>query len=236
LAIGEAARVIQRGLADVMIAGGTGNRLNLTPQLYRGDSNLSHRNHDPAGASRPFDAQRDGMVNGEGAGCFLLESAAHAAKRQAIIQARVLGFGCSYERQDQHRDGSGITNAIRRGLGDAKLQPGDIGYVNAHGISTIADDSMEAQAIHRTLGEVPVTAPKSYFGYLGAGGGAVEMAASVIGFEKGLIPPTLNYEHPDERCPVRVVSSGPMPMGKPAVMVLNQAATGQSAAVVITAP
>jgi 3-oxoacyl-[acyl-carrier-protein] synthase II len=236
LAIGEAARVIQRGLADVMITGGTGNRLNVTPQLYRGHSNLSHRNDDPASASRPFDARRDGMVNGEGAACFILESAEHAAKRKATVQARLLGFGCGYERRDASREGSGISLSIRRAIADAGLRPEDIGYVNAHGVSTVADDPIEAQAIHRTLGEVPVTAPKSYFGYLGAGGGAVEMAASVIGFEKGLIPPTLNYQHPDEQCPVRVVASGPIPMGKSAVAVLSQSATGQDSAIVIAAP
>ena len=239
LALIEAIRVIERGHADVMLVGGTGNRLNLTPMLYRGDSNCSHRSNDPAAASRPFDADRDGLVNGEGSAVFVLEQEEHAARRGASVFARVLGGGCGYERVDGAgpRTGAAIRTSILRALGDTQLKPIDIGHVNAHGLSTIEDDILEAQAIRDCLGDVPVTAPKSFFGSLGAGGGAVEMAVSVLGFEHGVIPPTLNYETPDPRCPVQVVHGKPAEMRDPrTALLLNQSGTGQAAAVVIAAP
>lgn len=239
LALIEAIRVIQRGHADVMLVGGTGNRLNLTPMLYRGDSNCSHRADDPAAASRPFDADRDGLVNGEGAAVFVLEQEEHAVRRGATVFARVLGGGCGYERVDgrQPRTGAAISTSIERALRDAQLTPGDIGHVNAHGVSTIEDDILEAQTIRQCLGDVPVTAPKSFFGSLGAGGGAVELVVSVLGFEQGWIPPTLNYQTPDPRCPIQVIHGSPAELRDPrTALLLNQSGTGQTAAVAIAAP
>lgn len=237
LAMMEAARCIQRGQAEVMITGGTGSRLNITGLVFRGHADLSHRNDAPTSASRPFDAQRDGMVNGEGSGAFVLEDAAHAAARGAKVLARVLGFGSSYEplSASKTRTGSGIRASIQQALRDAGLSPSDVGHVNANGLSTIADDLVEAHAIHDTLGDVPVTAPKSFFGNLGSGTGAVEMAASVIALEQGAVPVTLNYDTPDPRCPVNVVHGQPNSTAKPVAVVLNQSQPGQAAATILAA-
>jgi 3-oxoacyl-[acyl-carrier-protein] synthase II len=238
LALIEAANVIQRGHADVVITGGTGSRLNLTSMMYRGDSNLSHRADDPAAASRPFEASRDGMVNGEGAAAFILERSDFAKARRATPLARVLGFGSAFETRldGSLEERSAIRNSIRNALRAANVMPQDIGHVNAHGVSTVNDDKVEAQAINFCLGDVPVTAPKSFFGNLGAGGGAVEMAASVIAIEHGEVPVTLNYDRPDPECPVNVVHGKPYRSAKPTALVLNQSGTGQTVAVLLAAP
>jgi 3-oxoacyl-[acyl-carrier-protein] synthase II len=238
LAVIESVCYIQRGAADVMIAGGQGSRVNLTRIMYRGDEYWSHRNDEPARACRPFDAQRDGTVIGEGAGAFILESRRHAAARGANILARVLGFGRSFDRVPGHHavGTDGFRRAIEGALTSAGLGAADIGHVNAHGSGMIEGDRFEAQAIRSCLGDVPVTAPKSYFGCLGAGTGAVEMAASVLAIATGLLPATLNYEFPDPACPVNVVRGQPLPVGKRTAVVLNQSETGQTAAVVLGPP
>ena len=190
-----------------MIAGGQGSRVNLTRIMYRGDTYWSHRNDEPQRACRPFDAQRDGTVIGEGAGAFVLESRRHAEARGAKILARVRGFGRSFDLvPGRHAAGTdGFRRAIEGALASAGLGPSDIGHVNAHGSGMIEGDRFEAQAIRSCLGDVPVTAPKSYFGCLGAGTGAVEMAASVLAIATGTLPATLNYEFPDP--PARSTSS-----------------------------
>lgn len=238
LALIESVCYIERGAADVMIAGGQGSRVNLTRIMYRGDTYWSHRNDEPQRACRPFDAQRDGTVIGEGAGAFLLESREHAAARGATMLARVLGFGRSFEHMpEQHTAGpDGICRAIEEALASAGLAPEDIGHVNAHGSGTIAGDRFEAEAIRRCLGDVLVTAPKSYFGCLGAGTGAVEMAASVLAIATGTVPATLNYEFPDPACPVNVIHGQPLPCEKRTALVLNQSETGQTAAVILGPP
>lgn len=151
--------------------------------------------------------------------------------------SRILGFSSTFEphRPDEPLQGIAIRTAIREVLAQAGLQPSDIGHVNADGLSTTMDDQVEAQAIRETLGDVPVTAPKSYFGNLSAGTGAVEMAVSVLAFEKGSIPPTLNYHRPDPTCPVNVIHTKPAPLGAPVALVLNHSRVGQSLAVVIAA-
>ena len=121
-------------------------------------------------------------------------------------------------------------------LEDSGLAADDIGHVNAHGLSTPSDDRVEAQAIRDTLGEVPVTAPKSYFGNLGAGSGAVELIASVLAFAHGKVPPTLNYRKPDPDCPINVIHGEPMPLDKPTALVLNQSKIVQSMALLLLAP
>ncbi|HZZ28915.1 MAG TPA: beta-ketoacyl-[acyl-carrier-protein] synthase family protein [Pirellulales bacterium] len=211
-ALAEAVRAIERDSADVMLAGGVGCRIHPTAMAYRGDGDLSHRSDDPASASRPFDAQRDGLVNGEGAAAFVLESRQHAQRRGAPILAQVLSYASAHEplrgNQAVYAEpltGSAIRQVIAEALRRAHLQPGEIGHVNAHGLSTMEDDRCEAQAIHALLGDVPVTAPKSFFGHLGSGGGALELAASVVGLQAGEIPITLNYQHPDPACPVNVI-------------------------------
>ena len=235
LALMEASRYIQRGQADVMIAGGTGSRLNITGLVFRGVKDLSHRNESPSEACRPFDADRDGMVNGEGSGAFVLEEAGHAAARGASVLARVLGFGSSFEPKSKSgsRSGCGVRSTIQQALREAGLAASDVGHVNANGLSTIADDAMESSAIRDLLGDVPVTAPKSYFGHLGSGTGAVEMAASVLALEQHEIPKTLNFQRHDPGCPLNVVHGQSRPMTKMTAMVLNQSLTGQAASVLL---
>lgn len=237
LALIEAVCVIQRGAADVMLAGGVGTRVNLTRMLYRGDSGWSHRSDDPAGACRPFDADRDGGVIGEGAGVFVLERREFAEARGAKILARVSGFGRSFESPylGSRLTGIGTRNSIQAALCSAGLDARDIGHVNAHGASTIDHDRMEAQAIQACLGDVPVTAPKSFFGCLGAGSGAVEMAASVLAVAEGVVPATLNYSRPDPECPVNVIHGQPLRVDNRTSLLLNQTETGQAAAVLIDA-
>jgi 3-oxoacyl-[acyl-carrier-protein] synthase II len=240
LAIIEAVQYLQRGWVDVMIAGGTGTRLNWTQLAYRSTENLSHRFDNPAGACRPFDADRDGMVNGEGAGAFVLETRSHAEARGAPILAVVRGWGQGFngDRHGWRRDGRGIAQAIQQALRSADWTPNRVGHVNAHGVSTIIDDQAEAQAIHSTLGNRPVTALKSYFGNLGAGSGAVEMAASVLALQHGSIPPTLNYHRPDPNCPVRVIHDAPLTdsTATGSALILSHSSLGPTAALLIERP
>jgi 3-oxoacyl-[acyl-carrier-protein] synthase II len=236
----EGVRVIERDAADVMIVGGVGARINPTSQAYRGHSDLSHRNDNPTRACRPFDAQRDGLVNGEGAAAFILESRQHAEKRGAPILARVLGYSSAHEplRPNQPLAGLAVRRALVDSLSRAGLQPTDLSHVNAHGLSTIDDDRYEAQAIHAVLGDVPVTALKSFIGHLGAGCGAVELVGSFSAIQSGEIPVTLNYEHPDPECPVDVVCREPrrlLPATRNAVVKLSTSRLGHAAALVIGA-
>jgi 3-oxoacyl-[acyl-carrier-protein] synthase II len=168
------------------------------------------------------------MVNGEGAAVFILESLAHAEARGARIQARIRGYSstCEPRAASIPARGTAIRNSIVRALKAAQLQAAEVGHVNAHGLSDCEHDATEAQAIRDTLGDVPVTAPKSFFGNLGAAGGAVEMVASVL--------LTLNYENADSNCPVNVVHKGPAPTSKTTALVLNQASYGQAVAMILS--
>jgi 3-oxoacyl-[acyl-carrier-protein] synthase II len=236
LAVIEAASVIRRGLADVMIAGGTGSRINLVRMVNYGDGDLSHRGDNPAGACRPFDAARDGVVNGEGAAAFVLESARHAQRRGATVLATIAGYASGFQSKADGKPGGAIGRSITTALEAAELSPAMVGHVNADGRSTVTEDEIEARAIAATLGDVPVFAPKSYFGHLGSGTGAVELLTSVLAIQSGEIPPTLNYETPDPRCPVQVTCGRPQEARQSTAVVLNQARTGQAVAVVITGP
>jgi len=239
LAIIEAVRVIQRDAADIMIAGGVGARVNPTSMSYRGDGDLSHRNEEPARACRPFDADRDGLVHGEGAAAFILESRAHAQKRGAPILARVLSYASAHEPLDgnpviklEPLTGLALRHVLSESLHRAGANPSEIGHVNAHGLGTVSDDRYEAQAIRAVLGDVPVTAPKSFFGHLGAGCGALELAASLVGMSAGEIPLTLNYEQPDRQCPVNVVRE-PVQSEKRAALKLSSSRLGHAAAIIM---
>jgi 3-oxoacyl-[acyl-carrier-protein] synthase II len=237
-AITEAARVIERGQADAIITGGVSSRVHPMIWVHQQELQYSQRADDPAAACRPFDARRDGMINGEGSAAFVLESRTGAEARGAKIYARVLGFASTFEprRNGQPLRGLAIRNAVRQTLAAAGVRPDQVSYVNAHGMSTTHDDQIEAQAIRDTLGDVPVTAPKSYFGNLGAGAGAVELMASVLGFPGGSAPPTLNYEYPDPQCPVNVVHGGPLSRPGPIVLKLSHSISGQSVALLLGAP
>jgi 3-oxoacyl-[acyl-carrier-protein] synthase II len=207
-AIGEAYRLLQRGDADVMLAGGA--EATITPLGLAGFAAmraLSTRNDAPSRASRPFDAGRDGFVVAEGAGVLVLESLEHALARGAPIHAELVGYGMS---GDAHHmtappeDGMGAQIAMRRALQDARLEPGSVDYINAHGTSTPLNDSVETRAIRRVFAEqaerLMVSSTKSMTGHaLGAAGG-LEAIFTALCVREGQVPPTINYEEPDPEC------------------------------------
>jgi 3-oxoacyl-[acyl-carrier-protein] synthase II len=236
LALIEAADVVARGHADVMVAGGCSSTIAMMDVMWHGCARLSRRVKEPARASRPFDADRDGWVGAEGAAMFVLETRDHAAARGATPLARIAGFGRRYEpsTESQPPTGRAIRQAIVAALAMAEMSADDIGHVGAHGMSTELDDRNEAHAIRATLGDVPVTAPKSYFGNIGAGGGAVELAVTLLGLARRVVPPTLNYETPDPKCPVNVVTQ-PWPVRNPVALVISHRTTGQAVALAIEA-
>ncbi len=208
-AIGEAAEVIRRGIADVMVTGGVEagiSKLGLGGFCVMRALSTSH-NDEPSKASRPFDAKRDGFVGAEGAGILVLESLAHALDRGVPILAEVLGYGASsdaYHLVAPDEDGGGATRAMNWALADAGLQPTDIQYVNAHGTSTPLNDVVETLAIKRVFGEgsyrVPISSTKSMVGHaLGAAGG-MEAVACIKTITDGVIHPTINQEFPDPQC------------------------------------
>lgn len=236
-AIDEALHVLRRDQADVMIAGGTGSRLHPTVWVRSFLGQVSHHRESPAEACRPFDRRRDGVVNGEGAAAIVLERREHAEARRANILAEVRAAALRFEPRHSNGplEGTAIAGAIRSTLEEANLTAADIGHVNAHGLSTTIDDRIEAQAIRDTLGNVPVFAPKSYFGHLGAGGGTVELIASLLALQDRSVPPTLNYQHPDPECPVNVIQGEPLADTPPVALVLNHSPTGQAAALIVSA-
>ena len=235
-ALCEGVRVIERGGADVMITGATHSRIH--PQVWASENTfeLSHRLDDPAGACRPFDAERDGMVHGEGAGAVILEERGHAEARGAKILGTIGGFASSFQARFfvQAPSKEPVCQAIRAVLADAGMTAADIGHVNADGLGTVEDDRVEAEAIAETLGQVPVTAPKSCIGNLGAGAGTVELAASLLGLEKGLVPPTRNYRTPDPACPIQVVHGEPLEGTPPTALVLSRSRMGHCVAVIVS--
>lgn len=234
LAVIEAADVISRGHADVMIAGGASSMLSAVDLAWHGAHGMSRRTDDPAAACRPFEASRDGTAGSEGAAMFMLESRAHAEQRGVATQGTVLGYGrrCEPSAMTQQPTGQSIRQAIEAGLEMAQLSASEIGHVSAHGLATLHDDKIESHAIQQTLGDVPVTATKSYFGNLGAASGTAELAVSLMGLKKNVVPPTLNYDEPDPDCPVNVVSTT-QPSRAPNVMALNHKLTGQAVSLVV---
>ena len=240
LAIQEAARVIRRGMADVMIAGGASSQMDPFDWVRHCTlGGLSHRQDDPAAASRPFDADRDGQVRGEGAAALILESRRHAEARGAGILARLLGWAATCD-HDRGNNGppvaSGLGRAMTAALRQAHLEPGGLGHLNAHGLSTIEGDAIEARAIQKAAPSVPVTALKSYFGNLGAASGAVEVAASVLSLAHGVVPPTLNYRTPDPDCPLEVIHGRALEQTAATAMAINWTRSAQAAAVVLGGP
>ena len=212
-AIGDAFRQIQLGLADVMVCGGAESAITpLGVAAFASAKALSFRNDDPATASRPFDLERNGFVIGEGAGMLVLESLDHAQARGATPLAEIVGYGTTC---DAHHitspspGGVGGAEAMRLTLVDARLQPEDVDYVNAHGTSTQANDSNETAAIKSALGDrarqIPVSSTKSMTGHLLGGSGGIEAVASVLAIGHNLVPPTINYHTPDPACDLDVV-------------------------------
>jgi 3-oxoacyl-[acyl-carrier-protein] synthase II len=207
-AIGDSFKIIERGAAEMMICGGT--EATITPMGIGGFSAmraLSTRNDDPEHASRPFDANRDGFVVGEGAGILTLESLEHARRRGAPILAEIVGYGMSgdaYHITQPAENGDGAFRVMRAAMKDAKLQLSDIGYLNAHGTSTPLGDAIETTAIKRLFGDrakqVPVSSTKSMTGHLLGGAGGLEAGISVLALRDQILPPTINYETPDPAC------------------------------------
>jgi 3-oxoacyl-[acyl-carrier-protein] synthase II len=207
-AIGDSFKIIERGAAEMMICGGT--EATITPMGIGGFASmraLSTRNDDPAHASRPFDANRDGFVVGEGAGILTIESLEHAQKRNAPILAEIVGYGMSgdaYHITQPAENGDGAYRVMRAALKDAKLQPSDVGYLNAHGTSTPLGDAIETTAIKRLFGDrakhVPVSSTKSMTGHLLGGAGGLEAGISALALRDQKLPPTINYAHPDPAC------------------------------------
>jgi len=207
-AIGAAARLLERGDADVVVAGGTEAALHpLVIAAFAAMRALSTRNEDPAHASRPFDTGRDGFVLGEGAGVMILETAEHAARRGARVRAEFLGYGEAADAQhlaSPAEDAGGSRLAMERALADADLTPDRVDAVNAHATSTPVGDRSEALAIRAVFGaragRLPVSANKSSLGHLMGAAGAVESILCVRSLETGLLPPTINLEVPDPEC------------------------------------
>ncbi|HUF07075.1 MAG TPA: beta-ketoacyl-ACP synthase II [Candidatus Binatia bacterium] len=208
-AIGDSLNIIRRGEADVMIAGGAEAGIGEIPvAAFSAMRALStRRNDDPTAASRPFDAERDGFVMGDGAGILVLEALEHARARGATIHAEVVGYGATDDASHitlPAPGGRGAVDSMRVAIADAGLTNDDIDYINAHGTSTPPNDRSETAAIKTLFGErayrIPVSSTKSMTGHLMGAGGGIEAIASIRAIQTGIMPPTINLEHPDPDC------------------------------------
>lgn len=213
--LGDAYKIIQRGDADAMIAGGT--EAAITPMGIGGFAAmraLSTRNDAPEKASRPWDAGRDGFIVGEGAGILILEELEFAKKRGAKILAELIGYGMSgdaYHITQPAEEGDGAYRVMLNTMADAKIQPSDVGYINAHGTSTPLGDKLETMAIKRAFGPTlpPVSSTKSMTGHLLGGAGGLEAGIVVLALRDRVLPPTVNYETPDPECDLDYVPNTP---------------------------
>jgi len=243
-AIGEAMKIIQRGDADVMIAGGS--EAALSPLVLAGFCQakaLSQRNDAPEKASRPFDRDRDGFVLAEGAGVVVLEECHAAEERGARIYAELAGYGLScdayhYTRPDPAGDGP--VRAMQQALSDAGMRPEEIGYINAHGTSTVPNDRIETLAVKRVFGEhakdVAVSSIKSMLGHMLGAAGAVEAAVTALAVHEGIIPPTINYGNPDPECDLDCVPNSARKRTVTAALSNSLGFGGINGALVITKP
>ena len=212
-AIGEAAEIIRRDMADVMVAGGAeAGVVDVALAGFASMGALSTSNDDPQRASRPFDADRNGFVSAEGAGVLILESLEHAQERGATIYGEMLGYGASadaYHSTAPLENGEGASHAMRVAIERANLKPEEIGYINAHGTSTILNDKSETTAIKGVFGEsaydIPISSTKSMTGHLLGAAGAVEAVFCVQALVTGTLPPTINYSTPDPDCDLNYI-------------------------------
>ena len=241
-AIGEAARAIRWGDANVMIAGGTEATLSiLGVGGFSAMRALSTRNDDPTKASRPFDKDRDGFVMAEGAGVVILEELEHAKKRGAKIYCELAGYAANsdaFHVTQPAPEGEGAQRCIRKVLKDAKLNPTDIGYINAHGTSTHFNDKNETAAIKATFGEhaykTAVSSTKSMTGHMLGAAGAVEAAFSALAIDKGILPPTINQETADPECDLDYVPNEAREAKVDAVMSNSFGFGGTNGALIMT--
>jgi 3-oxoacyl-[acyl-carrier-protein] synthase II len=207
-AVGDAFRLIARGDADVMLAGGCDSRIDpLMIVAYEAMKAVSHSLRPPSQVSRPFDGERDGFVLGEGAAVLILESLQHARRRRAKIFAEVAGYGSSFDAHGLTRpepEGKGAALSMSSALREAKIDPADVNYINAHGTSTRLNDLMETLAVKRVFGHrakaIPMSSQKSMVGHLIGASGALEAAATAISLDSGVVPPTINLDTPDPAC------------------------------------
>ena len=207
-AIGDATEIIKRGAADVMVAGGTeAGIVEFALAGFTSSKAVSTRNDDPESASRPFDADRDGFVMGEGAATLILEEREHALARGANIYAEVLGYGMSadgFHITLPRPGGVGAARAMQNALDDAALTSSEVDYINAHGTSTKANDVTETEAIKTVFGDdayrTPISSTKSMTGHLLGGAGALESLACILSIRDGIVAPTINYTTPDPEC------------------------------------
>ena len=207
-AVGDAFKIVQRGQADAMIAGGA--EAAITPMGIGGFAAmraLSRRNDEPERASRPFDKERDGFVVGEGSGILVMESLEHALDRGASIYAEIVGYGMTsdaYHITAPSPDGDGAVRVMKQALDDAGVQPEKVGYINAHGTSTEYNDRTETTAIKKVFGDhayrLPISSTKSMTGHLLGGSGGLEAGISALAVKEQILPPTINYEIPDPDC------------------------------------
>jgi 3-oxoacyl-[acyl-carrier-protein] synthase II len=206
--IGDAFKIIQRGDADAMIAGGAESCIcPLGVGGFNAMKALSTRNSEPERASRPFDAERDGFVMGEGSGLLVIEELEFARKRGAHIYAEIIGYGMSgdaYHITSPAPNGEGAARCMNLAIRDAGINPSDVGYINAHGTSTKYGDELETMAIKTVFGDhaykIPTSSTKSMTGHLLGAAGGVEAVISVLAIEQGILPPTINLENPDPEC------------------------------------
>ena len=239
-AMGEAFGIISTGRADMMLAGSTGSRIQPTKCLHAAlwDEMAEYDDAEPATWSRPFDASRRGQVAGEGACTFIFEEEEHAKARGASIFGSVLSQAscCAINVDGTPRIKDALVGAISKALQRAGVSPSDIGHINAHGLGAKQADIDEANAIHEVFGAsastVPVTAFKSVIGNSGAACGTLELAASLIGLQHGVIPATLNFSTPDENCKLNVVHGEPLKTDNKLFLTVNVTAFGQAAALV----
>ena len=240
-AVGEAAEIIRRGQADVMLAGGS--EAGIIPLAMAGLNSmtaLSTRNDDPQGASRPFDLNRDGFVMGEGAGVLVLESLEHALARRARILAEVLGYGSTndaYHISAPAENGVGAARCMQMALENAGLALEDIDYINAHGTSTLLNDKSETAAIKAVYGDlayrIPISSTKSMTGHLLGASGAIEALVCVKVLQDGILPPTINYETPDPDCDLDYVPNQARPAEVSKVMSNSFGFGGHNASIIL---
>jgi 3-oxoacyl-[acyl-carrier-protein] synthase II len=242
-ALGDAAAIIRRGDADVMLAGGAEAAITeFAVAAFSQARALSTRNEDPAGASRPFDAGRDGFVMGEGAAALVLEDEEHARARGAAVYGVLAGYGMSsdgYHITLPRPGGVGGARAMAAALRSAGLAPEEIDYINAHGTSTPANDTAETAAIKAVFGEragaIPVSSTKSMTGHLLGGAGALEALVCLLAMRDGVVPPTINYATPDPECDLDYVPNTARRLPTRAAMSNSFGFGGHNVALVFTA-
>jgi 3-oxoacyl-[acyl-carrier-protein] synthase II len=240
-AIGEGVRLIRDGTADVVMAGGTEAAVTpLTVAAFARMGALSSRNDDPERASRPFDADRDGFVIGEGAGCVVLEPLERARARGATIYGEVAGYGRNadaYHITAPSPGGAGAAVCMQLALDDAAMEPSAIGHVNAHGTSTPLNDAAEAEAVRKVFGDAPpvVTSTKGVTGHLIGAAGAVEAVAALLSVRDGIVPPTANLERVGDDIELDVVAGSPREIGPKPAISNSFGFGGHNACLVLTA-